>query len=155
MTVGDIQAASKVLVAAAQHLQQRGQALWPPEVLTPERLLKHYPQETWRVAWENDQPVGTFCLLRADPFFWPDDPAGEALYLHKLGVHPAAQGRGLALEMLRHAAEQTRDAGRPWLKLDTASNRSKLRALYNDFGFQDVDERQIGAYFVVRMQMRV
>lgn len=150
-----MQAASAILTASAEQLRARGQALWPPETLTPERLLKHYPQETWRVAWQDAQPVATYCLLPADPYFWPDDPPGQAFYLHKLGVHPAAQGRGLALELLRHAAGQTREAGMQWLKLDTAADRVKLRALYNEFGFQDVDERQVGAYFVVRMQMPV
>lgn len=154
-TLGDVQTASAILTASAEQLLARGQALWPPESLTPERLLKHYPQETWRVAWQNNEPVGTYCLLDADSFFWPDDPAGQALYLHKLGVHPASQGRGLAQELLSHAVDQTREAGRRYLKLDTAADRRKLRALYNAFGFEDVDERQVGNFYVVRMQLGV
>jgi ribosomal protein S18 acetylase RimI-like enzyme len=44
---------------------------------------------------------------------WPDDPPGEALYLHKLAVHPSAQGQGLAHTLLREAARVTALAGRP------------------------------------------
>lgn len=152
---GDIEAASAILTASAEQLQARGQALWPPETLTPARLQKHYPPETWRVAWQAGQPVATYCLLPADPYFWPDDLPEQAFYLHKLGVHPAAQGRGLAQELLQLAAAETRSAGRPFLKLDTGADRQKLRALYNAFGFEDVDERQVGNFYVVRMQLGV
>lgn len=154
-TTGDIAAASAVLTASAEQLLQRGQALWPPETLSVPRLLKHYPQDTWRVAWQQGQAVATCCLLESDRLFWPHDPPGQALYLHKLGVHPRAQGHGLAQDMLCQAVQETRAAGRPLLKLDTAADRAKLRALYRDFGFQEIDEVQVGPYLVVRMQLRV
>ncbi len=155
LSSGDLQTAAEVLTATARQLMERGQTLWPPESLTPERLQKHYPAETWRVAWQGGQAVGTFCLLPAHPFFWPEDAPGEALYLHKLGVHPDAQGQGLAQVLLRLAAQETREAGRTWLKLDTAAGRGKLRALYHSAGFEEVDEWQVGPYFVVRLRLKV
>ncbi len=154
-TSGDPQAASRVLVASAQALAGRGEALWPPESLTPERLARHYPPAGWRVAWHAGAAVGCSVLLERDPLFWPDDPPGEALYLHRLAVHPAAQGQGLAGLLLADAAAQARAAGRSWLRLDTASDRSKLRALYLGAGFVPGDEVQVGAYHVVRFELRL
>ena len=129
-TTGDVPAASAVLQATATHLQARGHTLWPPDRLTPQHLQRHYPPGGWHVAWTGAaatrEPVGCFCLLTSDPPFWPDDPPGEALYLHKLAVHPSAQGQGLAHTLLREAARVTALAGRPWLKLDTDAARPAL-----------------------------
>ena len=154
-TSGDVGAASRVLVASAHALAARGEALWPPESLTPERLARQYPPGGWRVASQKGAAVGCYVLLDRDPLFWPGDPAGEALYLHKLAIHPAAQGRGLAGALLDDAAAQVRGAGRVALKLDTASDRPKLRALYVGAGFVPVDEVQVGAYHVVRFELRL
>jgi GNAT superfamily N-acetyltransferase len=151
-TRGDIEAASGVLTATAARLIERGEALWPLPGLTPERLLRHYPLEGWRVAWRDGQAVGTFALLGTDPLFWPDAPPGEARYLHKLGVHPAAQGQGLARLLLAGAAQETRETGRPFLRLDTAANRPNLRALYEAAGFRAVDEREVKGFHVVRYE---
>lgn len=151
-TTGDIEAASGVLCAAATRLIERGEPLWPLETLSPSRLLRYYPQPSWRVAWRAGQAVGTYSLLKADPYFWPDDPPGQALYLHKLGVHPVAQGQGLAHDLLQYAAEEARQSGRPYLRLDTAVDRHKLRQLYRTCGFDEVDEVRVGPYLVVRMQ---
>ncbi|WP_034360778.1 GNAT family N-acetyltransferase [Deinococcus phoenicis] len=152
-TRGDLAAASAVLTATAARLTERGEALWPLPSLTPERLLRHYPAEGWRVAWQGAAAVGTFVLLGTDPLFWPDDPPGEALYLHKLGIHPRAQGRGLAPLLLAEAARETREAGAAFLRLDTAADRPKLRALYGAAGFRAVDEREIRGFQVVRYEL--
>lgn len=152
-TQGDLAAASGILTATASRLAERGEPLWPLASLTPERLLRHYPAEGWRVAWQGGQAVGTFVLLPADPLFWPEDPLGEALYLHKLGVHPEAQGQNLSRLLLAEAARETRETGHSFLRLDTAANRPKLRALYEAAGFRRVDEREVKGFRVVRYEL--
>ncbi|GAA5512980.1 hypothetical protein Dcar01_01704 [Deinococcus carri] len=154
-TRGDLAAASAVLTATASRLAERGEALWPLASLTPERLAQHYPAEGWRVAWQGGQAVGTFVLLDRDALFWPEDPPGEALYLHKLGIHPDAQGQGLAHRLLTEAARETREAGCAFLRLDTAASRPKLRALYESAGFRAVDEREVKGFRVVRYELPV
>ena len=155
LTQGDDHAASGLLIAAALHLKTRGEPLWPENSLTPERLARHYPPECWRVAWRGDTPLACLCLLDADPLFWPDDTPDDALYLHKLAVHPDMQGQGLSDHMLRDAVRETRERGRRWLRLDTATARPKLRAIYEDFGFQHVGERTVGGFDVTLYQLRV
>lgn len=148
LTKGDDKAASGVLIAAALHLKARGEPLWPESSLTPERLARYYPQGGWRVAWRGGVAVGCLCLLDMDPLFWPEDRPGEALYLHKLAVHPDARGQGLSALLLQAAARETAQRGRPWLKLDTATARPKVRALYEDFGFQDAGQRTVKGFDV-------
>ncbi len=155
LTTGDDLAASAVLIAAALNLKARGEPLWPESSLTPERLVRHYPPACWRVAWRGDVAVACLCLLDADSLFWPDDPPGDALYLHKLAVHPDAQGQGLSALLLREAVRETADRGRPWLKLDTATARPKLRAIYEDFGFQNVGARTVKGFDVTLYRLPV
>ena len=154
-TAGDVEAASAVLLVTAEALIERGQPLWPLASLTPQRLLRHYPLESWRVAWHGEQPVAAYSLLPSDPLFWSDDAPGEALYLHKLGVVPQCPGQGLAQVMLRRAVQETRERQRHWLKLDTASNRQKLRDLYTSIGFAEVGEKQVGPHLVTLLRLRV
>lgn len=70
-------------------------------------------------------------------------------------MHPAAQGRGLAHALLAGAARETREAGCAFLRLDTAANRPKLRALYESAGFRAVDEVTVRGFFVVRYELAV
>lgn len=154
-TWGDVQAASDVLVASARDLVERGAALWPPETLTVPRLLRHYPQDTWRVARLDGQAVAAYCLLDSDPLFWPSDQPLAALYLHKLAVHPAWQGHRLAERMLDDAVQDTRRRGIAWLKLDTATQRPKLRAIYENYGFQNVGRREVRGFDVTLYELRV
>ncbi len=154
-TQGELPAAAGVVAATARHQEALGRTLWPPESVTPERLARHYPAPSWHVAWREGRAVGAFSLLDADPPFWPDDPPGEALYLHKLAVHPTCQGQGLAHTLLEHAVQVTRESGRPWLKLDTAANRPALRRLYETFGFEPVDEREVFGFRVVLYRLPV
>jgi GNAT superfamily N-acetyltransferase len=155
LTTGDDVAASGVLIAAALHLKTRGEPLWPESSLTPGRLGRHYPPGGWRVAWRGDVALACLCLLDTDPLFWPDDPPDEALYLHKLAVHPDAQGQGLSALLLREAVLETLRRGRPWLKLDTATARPKLRAIYEDFGFQTVGQRDVKGFDVTLYRLPV
>ena len=147
-TRGDVQAASSVLMTSALDRAERGEELWPPASLTPERLGRYYPEHGWHVAWQSDRPVGCYVLLEEDPLFWPEAPAGEALYLHKLAVHPEVQGQGRAQTLLQHAAQQAALRGRGHLRLDTATHRPRLRAVYETFGFQHVADRIVKSWAV-------
>ncbi|MFC6590837.1 GNAT family N-acetyltransferase [Deinococcus lacus] len=93
-TRGEWQVAADLLRAAANHLEAQGkEQLWPPEELTDTDLLARYPASGWRVAYRGGQAVGCFVTLDPDPLYWPEAPAGEALVMHKLAVHPKAQGK--------------------------------------------------------------
>lgn len=155
-TSGDPQAASLVLQATARSVLERGhEELWPPETLTVEALAHDYPADGWQVVWRGGVPVGCFVLMDPDPVFWAEKPRGEALYLHKLAVHPQAQGQGLNRALLVRAEELTRQAGRRWLRLDTDVTRPKLQAIYTGFGFTAVDRQRVLGFEVFRYEKEV
>lgn len=132
-----------VLHATAQHCIGAGRPMWPVESLSTERLERQYPGAQGHLGWLKRQAVATMILMDRDHDFWPGDPGGEALYLHKLTVHPDWQGQQLGAQMVRAAAGHARAAGRSWLRLDTAADRPKLRALYEKLGFVCVREGRV------------
>ena len=91
-----------------------------------------------------------------DTLFWPQAAPAEAFYLHRLAVARIYAGRGYARAMLDWAMRETREQGRPYLRLD-CEPRPKLLALYRGAGFARIDEQpiQVGEHFVVRHEMRV
>ena len=124
-----------ILAATARDRQRRGEPLWPPSALTAEALARQYPPEAFASAgWHSGG--GHHDSAGSDPDFWPDAAPGEALYLHKLGVRPEFQGQKLARRMLEAALSEAGSSGCSFLRLDTAWDRPKLRAIYDAFGFE-------------------
>jgi len=86
--------------------------------------------------------VGAFILNHVqgegyDRVPWRTEAPGErAAVLHLLGVHPAVQGRGVGTEVLRKAAELSREAGDEVIRLDTLPWNRPGRRMYECFGFQ-------------------
>lgn len=146
---------SALLVGSARWASQNGMPIWPEERLTVDALTRQYLPDEFYLGWYGDEAVATMVLQRQDPLFWPDAPEGEALYLHKLAVSRAHAGQGLAQAMLRAAVEETRAAGRPFLRLDTAAEQPRLRAIYQDFGFQERGERDLSGFRAVLYELRV
>lgn len=144
-----------ILRASALDCEARGRPMWPQEALTEDQLSRQYPGAAGHLGWLGDQPVAAMLLVPADLDYWPNDPAGEALYLHKLAVDPGGQGHGLGVQMIGAAIQATRAAGRPWLRLDTAAERPKLRALYEGQGFRLVREGQHGGWRAAWYELRV
>jgi GNAT superfamily N-acetyltransferase len=92
----------------------------------------------------------------SDPDFWPEDPPGEALYVHRLAVTRRFAKKGYSQAMLRWAEDEARRLGRPYVRLD-CEQRPKLIALYRDAGYLRVDEGpvEVHGYWVLRQQRRV
>ena len=153
--VNELPLCSALLQESARWAIEQGIPLWDEASLTVEALTRSYHPAEFRLGWLEGEPVATMALQREDPLFWPEANPGEALYLHKLAVGRAYAGRGLAQAMLRAGLAEARSLNLPFLRLDTAADRPKLRALYEDFGFQSRGERQVGVYRVVLYELTV
>ena len=146
---------SEVLQIAARALEGRGQPLWLQSELTPDALLEAYPDAEMVVGcWEGEAVAG-MVLVAEDPIFWPDTPAGESLFVHKLAVVPKAQGKGIAAQMLAFAQTRAYEQGKRYLRLDTASERPKVRAFYEQHGFIYVGERRVGQFDAALYEKKV
>jgi GNAT superfamily N-acetyltransferase len=142
----ELPVASAILTEAARWLIARGQPLWEPSDLVPERLRAGVADGSLHLALRDGQPVGTIALLWDDPLFWPDVAPGESAFVHRLAVRRSVAGTGVAEAMLAWAVERASGAGRRWLRLDCSARHDRLCAYYRSAGFRACGTRDIGSY---------
>ena len=76
--------------------RRKGYRVWPEEWLTPEELLtEDVLPENFCIGTVEGETACAFLLQWKDSEYWPDAPAFEAAYLHKLCVRRAFAGMGM------------------------------------------------------------
>lgn len=145
--------ASEILTEAASWLIERSEPLWPLDSLTPEKFGPVAERGELYLAWLEGEAVGTISFQWEDKPFWPDVPAGESAFFHKVAVRRKAAGQGVAQAMIAWATEKARVAGMKYLRMDTAFERPKLRAVYEAMGFEYVGEKQVGQFHVALYEL--
>ncbi len=116
-----------------------GQPVWQEEELDGCTGPASLPQGRWFGAFDRQGLVACMRIDTRDPVHWPDDPPGEAIYIHKAAVARRAAGQGWTARLVDFAAEVASGRGARFLRLDTLP-REKLIGLYRDLGFRLVDE---------------
>lgn len=137
----------------AAWVKAKGEPHWGPNELR-EELFQELADKGALIAGHIGDTLATCMFLQeSDPIFWPHDPLGEALYVHRLGIARKFAGRGYAIAMLDWAAQQARERGRRFVRLDSAP-RPKLLAVYASAGFVPVDSEPvyITGFWVIRQQ---
>lgn len=143
---------SAILQEAAAWCEARGMPLWKANELDPDRLKEEVEQGLFYRVQEGSETLAVFKFQGSDPLFWPDVPADEAAYVHRIAVKRQHAGRGLPAFLLDWCAEQARARGCAFLRLDTEASRPKLRAIYEGLGFRLHSERNVGPYRVARYE---
>lgn len=102
--------------------------------------------EVW-VLEEQGQFIGTLTLDSSLPdeyqAEWFSEPDAESSYLHRLGIDPNIQGRGLGAHCLREAERITREKGLPWLRFDAYSRNPGIQAFYQKQGYTPLRQFQM------------
>jgi GNAT superfamily N-acetyltransferase len=129
-----------ILREAAQWLIDTGRPLWQVESLQLEAVRRAARGGELVLGFAESQPVATMMLQARDDFYWPNDPPGEALYVHKVAVRRRAAGQHWSSRLIIWARDEARTSGARFLRLDTAC-RPELLSLYRRLGFYVVDER--------------
>ena len=80
-------------------------------------------------VWVLGQPAVAYMVLK---------PVDGALYLGKLAVEPALQGRGLGRQMVARAEERAREMRFDRLELETRVELSENHRFYLSLGFTEV-----------------
>jgi GNAT superfamily N-acetyltransferase len=151
----DTDKASAIMNEVAGWLAARGETLWFPEELTPERLLPSIEAEELHLVLMDGEPAGTVIFQLSDRIYWPDMPEGDAAYIHKVILKRSSAGSGISRQIIQWARDKAKDLGMKYLRLDTEAARPKLCALYESAGFTRHSERQVGRHYVVRYEMRL
>lgn len=146
---------SGVLREAALWLESRGEPLWRDDELRSDRLASEVERGLYFVGERAEGVVAAVRYQLDDPLFWPDAPPGEAAFIHRLAVRRHVAGGAASHAMMQWAVDRTRSLGRRFLRLDCEASRSRLRAVYERFGFRHHSDRTVGPYFVARYEYPV
>ena len=131
--------------------------LWDPDLVGLAFVTPIIARGEMLTARTGGEIAGVMILQPEDPHFWPDRPAGEAVYLHKLAVRRAHAGSGVPAALMDYAARLAREARREFLRLDCDP---PLAGFYERLGFSAVDEVDVhhpeaGPMRVARMERRL
>jgi GNAT superfamily N-acetyltransferase len=151
-TPQETETVSSILNEAAGWLEQVGMPLWPREEISTERIAVDVAAGLFVFAEISGEQVGTIKLQLEDPEIWPDVPAGESAFIHRLAVRRRFAGLGISTALLDWAVRRTTLLPRRYLRMDCHAGRPRLRAIYEHFGFQFHSERQIRSHLVARYQ---
>jgi len=145
-----------ILREAAQWLIDRGLGHWSVDEFKRADFAAHAQAGELVIGFEDEFAAAVMLLQSSDPLYWPTEPPGAALYIHKLAVRRASAGRRWSHRMIEWAASQARTRGIAHLRLDTIP-KSVLQSLYEQEGFVSVDRYpiRVGPTVVVRMERRL
>lgn len=104
--------------------------------LTPASLRQKAVLEIAFAAVEKGQPVGCIFLK----------PEEATLYIGKLAVHPAAQGKGTGWLLLARAEATARELGLACLRLETRVELTENHRLFAAWGFGKTAESRHAGY---------
>jgi GNAT superfamily N-acetyltransferase len=151
-TQSDTEVVADILGEAARWLEQTGMPLWKEDELTPAHIGEDVSSGLYFLAECSGASVGTVKFQLEDPIFWPEMTGQDAAYVHRLAVRRRYAGFGLSTILLHWAVERTRALGRQYLRLDCEASRTRLRAIYESFGFNYHSARQVGSHLVARYE---
>lgn len=149
----DSDSISSVLKEAAEWLSQRGMPMWRAGELEPASIAQAVEAGEFFVLQSGDEVAGTVKFQLEDPLFWPDVPAGESAFIHRVAVRRAFAGGGASGLMMQWAADRARELGKRFVRLDCEAARPSLRAVYERFGFRYHSDKQVGPYLVARYEL--
>jgi len=150
---GNTATAIAIMNQVAAWCETKQYNMWKPHELTLEVLLQNRTRDHFYVATSKGEPIAAMILDWQDPKFWPDCPANDAVYLHKLCVLPNFTGNGISGAMVDFARQICRINSKNYLRLDTGADHPKLCAMYQRLGFRHVANREIGAKLFALFEM--
>jgi predicted N-acetyltransferase YhbS len=128
---------------------ERGYEQWPLPFPRDE-LAAAVERGDVYVAELDGEVVATVTLLWDDPMYWGNGPP-DAAYVHKLAVSRACAGQRIGSAIVEWADATAAAAGRQFLRLDCLGDNPRIRAYYEQLGFEHrgdlvVNERNMSIY---------
>lgn len=124
---------------------------WYADEVTWQALSETYVIEDYYVGVKNGQIVCGLFIVDVDLLYWPAQPKGASLYLHKICVHPDHRGAGYADIMLSFFKAQGQKRGMNCVRLDVREKKKPLRQMYERNGFQLVTTGQFVKEFTTAL----
>jgi GNAT superfamily N-acetyltransferase len=89
---------------------------------------------------DGDLILCIFCVCYADPIIWREKERGDAVYLHRVVVHPQHRGGQLFGKVLDWALNHARELQRSFVRIDTWADNGKIIQYYTGYGFRFVED---------------
>ena len=141
-----------ILEEAVRWLSEHGTPMWKLGEVSQATIDADIKAGLFVVAESSEELLGTMKFQLEDPLFWPDIPAGESAFVHRLAVRRRWAGGKVSSQLMQWAAREALLLGRPFLRLDCDAARPRLRAVYERCGFTHHSDRQVGPYYVARYE---
>ncbi len=114
-----------------------GDNAWGDEPYTPEEVTLRVESGSCYLVEVNDIPAGSVVLRWEDKPAWGDKGNdGLAGYIHGLIVHSDFRGQQLGPKIIGWAADQIRENGRKYVRLDCPDTNVGLCSYYEKLGFK-------------------
>jgi GNAT superfamily N-acetyltransferase len=155
-TSADADAIVETLTEAAKWVEELdGTIMWVEGEFEDARVRAEVDARMFVVAEVDGRTAGAMRFQLEDRLFWPDLDGSDSAFVHRLAVKRAFSGQGISTALLEWAVSRARTLGKRYLRLDCDAERSRLRALYERFGFRLHSYRQVGSYYVSRYELQV
>jgi GNAT superfamily N-acetyltransferase len=132
-----------------------GTIMWVEGELEEPRVRAEVDAGLFVVAEVDGRAAGAMRFQLEDRLFWPDLEGTDSAFVHRLAVWRTFAGQGISTALLQWAVDRARQLGRKYVRLDCDAERTRLRALYERFGFRLHSYRQVGAYYVSRYELQI
>ena len=113
---------------------------WDYSEVSWEAFSQLYQIEDYQVGILDGNIVCGMFVVDVDELYWPEEPQGKALYLHKICVDPDYRGLGFGTLLLNHFKEMGRLKNVSCVRLDVKKHKDKLQKFYESNGFVFVKE---------------
>lgn len=132
--------AIRVMQEVAEWARGAGFRVWPQEWLTRDELVSDEAKpENFFIGMLRGRIVCAFILQWSDSEYWPDAPAYEAAYIHKLCVCREFAHCGMTKTIVAAVRRLCMEKGIRYIRLDVGLDERKIRKIYLNAGFKIVD----------------
>jgi ribosomal protein S18 acetylase RimI-like enzyme len=148
----DVDTVVDILSEAARWVIAKGFRQWPfpfPRHVVEEAVGR---RELF-VGEQAGEVVGTLTFQEEDVLFWGKQ-APVACYVHRLAVRRDRAGRGIGERLLAWAEREAAARGRRYLRLDCVAVNERMRAYYEELGFEPRGERVFDDGFAAALYER-
>jgi ribosomal protein S18 acetylase RimI-like enzyme len=139
---------------AARRKNQYGDRAWR-DGFSREWAERALLEHTTFVARSRGKVVAALTLEWSE-YIWADHDEQNAGYVHRLAVAEGSHGQEIGRKVIDWAADETKNRGRKFIRLDCPTANTSLTDYYLGIGFELVEIKEIPEYgAVVNMLQRV
>ncbi|PUA37618.1 N-acetyltransferase [Paenibacillus elgii] len=142
LTADDLKSLLTLYREVTAHLNQNGVRQW--DWLYPNRFVigADAKRGTAYGVREGDRVIGAVVVDRRQSGNYSElpwtDRTGDPACIHRLAVHPAAQGQGIGKRLLQFAEQQARTEGCTSIRLDVFTGNPGAVGMYRRAGYTEV-----------------